>query len=209
MSERLSDKAHRLIKEKIVTLEWPPAAMIDERALMRELDLGRTPVREALLLLAQEGLVTILPRRGMFVSDIHITDLHQIFEVRVALEGFCARLAAERITPDQIAEFEAVFSELDQVPETDINTLVHLDARFHHLLYRAAGNEFMIRTLTSLHALSLRIWYLAMDSSKEAWELARLHRLEFEAMKAGDGARAEQLIQDHIREFQQRLKAVL
>ncbi|MEE8391378.1 MAG: GntR family transcriptional regulator, partial [Anaerolineae bacterium] len=103
MSERLSEKAYRLIKEKIITLELSPSKVISEQSLMEDLGLGRTPIREALLQLAKEDLVTVVPRRGMFVADISITDLQKISEVRIVLEGFCARLAAQRITKDQIA----------------------------------------------------------------------------------------------------------
>jgi len=209
MSERLSDKAYRLIKHKIVTLQLPPAALLDERALMHDLGLGRTPVREALLLLAQEGLVKILPRRGMFVSEIHITDLQQIFEMRLELEGLCARLAAERIKPQQLAEFERLFDELDHSSNSDIGAKVEADLRFHSLLYQAAGNEFMARTLTSLYAQSLRIWYLAIERSKEAWEVTRMHRLEVDALRAGDAMLAEKLIREHIDEFQRRFRSVL
>ena len=93
---RLSDKAYYLIRQRIITLELPPMSPIDEQALMEELQLGRTPIREALQRLAAENLVSIVPRRGMFVADISLTDLQQVFELRMMLEGFCARLAAQR-----------------------------------------------------------------------------------------------------------------
>ena len=92
---RLSEKAYRLIKEKVVTLELPPSAVIDEHVLMQQLGLGRTPIREALQRLDSEGLVNIARRRGTFVNDISVTDLQKIFELRIVLEGFCARLAAQ------------------------------------------------------------------------------------------------------------------
>jgi DNA-binding GntR family transcriptional regulator len=99
---RLSDKAYHLIRLKIITLELAPLSAIDEQALMEDLQLGRTPIREALQRLAAEGLVNSAPRRGMFVADISLTDLQKIFELRVILEGFCARLAAQRVTRDQL-----------------------------------------------------------------------------------------------------------
>ena len=92
---RLSDKAYQLIRHKIITLELSPLSAIDEQALMEDLQLGRTPIREALQRLAAEDLVLLAPRRGMFVSDISITDLQKVFELRLMLESFCARLAAK------------------------------------------------------------------------------------------------------------------
>src|SRR5215467_9464317 len=81
-----SGEAYRLIKERIVTLALPPAALIDEARLMAELGLGRTPIREALQRLALENLVVILPRRGTIVADLNMSDLQKIFEIRIDLE---------------------------------------------------------------------------------------------------------------------------
>lgn len=90
-----SEVAYRILKEKIVNLELPPASLLNEAELMAELDLGRTPIREALQRLALENLVVILPRRGTIVADLNLSDLQKIFEVRLELEVYAARLAAE------------------------------------------------------------------------------------------------------------------
>ncbi len=206
---RLSEKAYHLIKEKIVTLELPPFSVINEQALMEELELGRTPIREALLRLAAEGLVDIVPRRGMFVANIKITDLQKIFEVRMLLEGFCARLAAQRITEEQIAQMEAILLHLGQVQNGDVEALMAIDERFHALLYQAADNEFLAETLERLYAPSLRLWHLALDRLNDVRGAIEQHRGVAEALKAGDGARAEALVQQHVTQFQQEIKAAL
>ena len=206
---QLSEKAYQFIKEKIVTLELAPSAVIDTRALMEELGLGRTPIREALQQLACEGLVNIVPRRGMFVIDISITDLQRISEVRMFLEGFCARLAAQRVTADQIAQMEAVLQDLEGVPSGDVKALMAIDERFHKLLYQAASNEFLADILNRLYVLSLRLWHLSLNRLGDVREAIEQHRGVAEALKTGDGARAEALIQQHIAEFQQRIRAVL
>jgi DNA-binding GntR family transcriptional regulator len=206
---RLSEKAYHLIKEKIITLELPPSSLINEQALMEEFDLGRTPIREALLRLAAEGLVDIVPRRGMFVANISITDLQKIFEVRVILEGFCARLAAQRITDEQIAHIEETLQDLEQMQSGDIEALMSIDERFHELLYQAADNEFMAEALDRLYTPSLRLWHLVLDRLSHVREAIEQHRGIAEALKAGDGARAEALVQQHITQFQQEIKAAL
>ncbi len=206
---RLGEKAYHLIKEKIITLELAPSAVIDERALMQELGLGRTPIREALQRLAAEGLVNIVPRRGMFVADISITDLQKIFEVRMCLEGFCARLAAQRITEEQIAQMEAMLQELEQVQNDDVRALMSIDERFHALLYQAADNEFLAETLSRLYALSLRLWYLVLYRLGDVREAIEQHQGIADALKAGDGERAAELTKQHIAQFQQGIKAVL
>ena len=100
-SELMADRAYAALRDRIVALRIAPGAPINEDALGRELEMGRTPVREAIKRLALERLVTVYPRRGTFASEINITDLAAISDVRVQLEGHAARRAAERLTPDQ------------------------------------------------------------------------------------------------------------
>ena len=206
---RLSEKAYSLIKKKVVTLELPPSAVIDEHVLMQELDLGRTPIREALQRLDSEGLVNVVPRRGTFVSDISVTDLQKIFELRILLEGFCARLAAQRISEDQIKRMEMVLSDLDELQDGDPSVLMSIDKRFHELLYRAADNEFLAESLDRLYDLSLRLWYLVLNHLDDVRDSIDQHRMVLDALKEGDEAQAEVLIQTHIVEFQQSIKAAL
>jgi DNA-binding GntR family transcriptional regulator len=206
---RLSEKAYHLIKDKIVCLELEPLTVIDEQALMEDLGLGRTPIREALHRLAAEGLVIIAPRRGMFVADISLTDLQKIFEVRVVLEAFCARLAAQRATQGQLAKMEAATPELALAKGEDTGSLMRLDTHFHHLLYEAAGNEFLTENLTRLHALSLRLWYLVLPQLDDVKATVSLHGEIVDALKARDEARAEALVQQHVSEFQQKIRSVL
>jgi DNA-binding GntR family transcriptional regulator len=204
-----SEKAYHRIKEKIITLELGPSSVIDEQALMKELGLGRTPIREALQRLDAEGLVHIVPRRGMFVTDISITDLQEIFEVRIVLAGFCARLAAERIIAPQIDQMETVLQDLEHVQSGDSKALMEIDRRFQRLLCQAAGNEFLAEALNRLYDLSLRLWYLVLPRLGEVRAAIEQHRQVLEALKAKDAAQAEALIQEHIAEFQQQIKAVL
>jgi len=206
---RLSEKAYHLIKEKIVTLELAPLSVIDEQDLGEELGLGRTPIREALHRLATEGLIFVAPRRGMFVAEISITDLQKIFEMRMVMEGFCARLAAQRVTKDQLARMEAVIQEMNQVSDGDNKALMAIDERFHELLYQAADNEFLTQTLERLHALSLRLWYLVLDRVGDVRRAMEQHIEITEALKVGDRERAEAILQQHIAEFQHKIRAVL
>jgi DNA-binding GntR family transcriptional regulator len=206
---RLSDKAYHLIRTKIITLELPPLSAIDEQALMEDLQLGRTPIREALQRLAAEDLVYYAPRRGMFVADISITDLQKIFEARMVLEGFCARLAAQRATPKQLEQMTAVIRQLDHVSIGDGRALMALDEQFHELVYQAADNEFLADALRRLHALSLRLWHLVLDRLGDVRKAMEQHIEIAEALQTRDEARAEALIQRHVSEFQQEIKAVL
>lgn len=204
---RLSEKAYRLIKEQIVNLSLEPLSLIDEQALQSCLDLGRTPIREALHRLAAEGLVVIAPRRGMFVSDISITDLAKVFEVRVVLEGLCARLAAERATPEQVSRFENVRGSVRGTQSRQ--AIMELDQHFHELLYEAANNAFLADTLGRFQALSMRLWYLLLDQLSGMQQAIEQHREIATAVTAGDGELAEILVRQHIMQFQDEIKAAL
>ncbi len=206
---RLSEQAYQLIKHKIIVLELPPLSYIDEQALMENLQLGRTPIREALQRLAAEGFVFFAPHRGMFVAEISITDLQKIFEVRLVLERLCVRLAAQRASESHLEQMDAVLRDLALLPPGDAKGLMAIDEQFHSLIYQAADNEFLSEILRRLHGLSLRLWHLALDRLGDVREALQQHVAIAEALRARDEARAEYLLEQHILDFQQRIKAVL
>jgi DNA-binding GntR family transcriptional regulator len=145
----------------------------------------------------------------MFVSEISITDLQKIFELRMVLEGFSARLAAERATDNQLAAMEALMSELETTRDQDGKALMAIDERFHELLYQAADNELLAETLRRLHAQSFRVWHLVLDRLGSVSGAMEQHIAITRALQAKDGALAESLVQEHISEFQQQIKAAL
>lgn len=208
----LSDEAYRAIKRKIATLELPPSSLINEQKLVQELGIGRTPVREALHRLALENLVTIVPRRGTFVSNVGITDLQELAEIRQELEGLAARLAVERMDADYLAEMESLSKNSEpSMRQANEEDWVEQDQRFHHLLYQAAGNRFLQSELEQLYTLSLRLWYLALDrlSDQAMQDAVALHAEIVEAFKAGDASRAEQTVQRDVAGFHRHVRAAL
>src|SRR5579872_4431652 len=120
----------------------PPGSVVNEARLREELKIGRTPIREALQRLARENLVRSIPHHGTFVTDVNITDLARITEVRVVLESHAARLAAGKAGP---ADREAIGALLDDLRRniTDQRELMELDQRIHRAIYRAAHNPFL------------------------------------------------------------------
>jgi DNA-binding GntR family transcriptional regulator len=204
-----ADKAYLQIKEKIITVEMPPGSVIHEAELMEELGLGRTPIREALKRLQVESLVVVAPRRGMFVASVAITDLQQIYEVRVELESLCVRLAVERITSEQLKELKASIAEYQRADEGAKKPLLSLDRRFHLLLAKAAGNEFLYNEVERFYNLSLRIWYLALNHIQPDNFDVDAHVELLDAIEAGDTRRGEQRIREHIRHFHDTIKLYL
>jgi DNA-binding GntR family transcriptional regulator len=206
----LSTKAYQIIRKKIISLELPPGSIVDENELMDELGFGRTPIREALQRLALEKLVTIVPRRGMFVTDIGITDLQRLFEVRLQLESLAARLAAKRGTQEHWQRMEAALDSLppeDQPP--DNQALIIVDEYCHQILYEASDNKFLADATTTLYALSLRLWYYFLNRIGDMRGAILEHRAILEALKEQDSERASQLLEGHIRAFQEEIQAAM
>ena len=197
-----TQRAYERIKERIITTQMPPGAVIQEAALMAELGLGRTPIREALKILEAEKLVVVSSRRGMFVSGVSISDLAEIQEIRSVLDPLCVRLAVSRITPAELAEMRSlVEAGLVLAEKRDVKALMALDRRFHALLARGACNELLEAELEMLYNLSARIWYLYLDRlDQDDFTFDNLAEI-LEALETKDVGRAERAILEHIREF--------
>lgn len=206
----LRQRAYERIKQKIVALELAPGSVIDEAALQAELDLGRTPIREALQRLALEKLVVIVPRRGMFVADIGVMDLQRLFEVRVVLECMAARLAAARGTEQHWQRMAAVLAELPtSTSPVDNQAIIAVDQACHEIIYEAIDNEFLQDTLITLYALSLRLWYFALARIGDMRGAVLEHVTIMKALRDGDGERAAHLLEQHINHFQEEIQAAM
>jgi DNA-binding GntR family transcriptional regulator len=206
----LADRAYRALRDRLVTLRIPPGSPIDEDAIGRELKMGRTPVREAIKRLALENLVTIFPRRGTFASEINITDLAHISDVRAQLEAHAAYRAAERITDTQRAELAGLLVELDvRRGAEDVETLMELDATVHRFIYRCAGNPFLEETLGRYLNLSLRIWYLVIDRLPHLFARVHEHEEVLHAIESGQPERAREILTGHIATFEREIRSVL
>jgi len=207
----LADRAYRDLRDRLVTLRIAPGAPIDEDLIGRELEMGRTPVREAIKRLALENLVTVFPRRGTFASEINITDLAHISDVRAQLEGHAAYRAAERITDSQREELRSLLDKLhaSRGAADSPQALMELDARVHRFIYRCAANPFLEETLGRYLNLSLRIWYLVIDRLPHLFARVHEHEDVLLAISAGDAERARDILVAHIATFEQEIRAVL
>jgi DNA-binding GntR family transcriptional regulator len=206
----LSEKAYFLLRDRLVSLRLPPGAMLNERELSRELGLGRTPLREAIRRLADENLVEVYPRRGIFASGIDIGDLGSVSEVRAELEAFAARLAAARATAEQRAACAALIAELDAGrEETDARKLIEFDQRIHRHIYSCTRNDMLEATLEQYFVLTLRLWFLALERVERLDDAVQEHRELLEAVLDRDGERAGAVMRRHVVGFEQAIRRVL
>jgi DNA-binding GntR family transcriptional regulator len=208
--ERVDTKrAYESIWERITTLELAPGSVIDDQQLAADLNLGAVAVREALKLLAHENLVVITPRHGLYVAGVDVPDLEQLSEMRLALEGLSARLAAQRATPDDIVVLEALRHQQASASAADNRRLIDLDHKFHQAVAQAAHNKYLAEGLERLFGLSQRLWYLALPSLTFLSSAVEKHLGLVEAIKAGDAARAETIMREHVQDFYSQVRETL
>ncbi len=210
----LADHAYLRLREEIIRVELPPGTLLREDDLMRRVDAGRTPVREAIQRLRHDGFVTILPRRGTLVSEINITDLAAIYEVRKRLESWASRLAAERAVDADRHAAQALLDELVALtPGDGHEPLLALDRRIHRFVYRCSKNPFLADTLDLYQNLSLRILHVAMKRfpslTPRLDDVVHEQRTVLEAVIRGDGDAAERGAVEHITAFERSIREVL
>lgn len=201
-------KAYENIHMKITRLELPPGSVLNDQALAEEIGLELKPVREALSLLAHDGLVTF-SEQGMYVTEINIAELEQLSELRLQLETFSARLAARRASPDDLAVLEALRSEQASIAPGEMERLFDLDHKFHQAIAAASGNRHLARALEQLFGQSQRLWYLVLPELDFLPEAVETHLALLQAIKTRDGDQAARIMHDHVKGFYDKVKTIL
>ena len=204
-AETLTEQAYRVIEEQIVTLRLKPGDFLSEQMLSASYGFGRTPIREALQRLAREGLITIIPRKGILVSDINPRRQLLVLEVRRELERLLSRASSERATPEQREQLVAIARGMDQAAKTnDDIAFMRLDREHNALVLEAAHNDYATRAMKLLQGLSRRFWYMHYREAADLPLCARLHANQARAIAKGDGeaaARASDKLMDYVENF--------
>ncbi len=201
----LSDRAYSDLEALIVTLKLAPGSAVSEAELSERLGIGRTPIREALQRLARERLITILPRRGIIVSEINIKSQLRLLEVRREVERLVARSAARRATPEERARFLAMARSFEKSARSnDEVTFMRVDREYNELSVVAAHNEFAAGAMTLMHSLSRRFWYIHYKRAADMPRAAKLHADVARAVAGQDekaAAAASDRLLDYIDQF--------
>jgi DNA-binding GntR family transcriptional regulator len=175
-TESLTDRAYRELEELIVTLQLEPNAVLSETALSQDLGIGRTPIREALQRLAREGLVMILPRKGILVSEINPRKQLLLLAVRREIERLLARASATRLTDNERQQFIEIADGMEQAArDNDDISFMRFDKALNSLVTVAARNEYAERAIGLMHGLSRRFWYVHYKEAADMPLCARLH----------------------------------
>ena len=205
-----AEQAYEIIRDRLVTLEIRPGAPINDDQLARELGLGRTPVREALKHLERERLVVAYPRRGTFATEVNITDLGHISEVRRQLEPVAAAAAAHRATAADRAALGSLAEKLRSAGRKSVSAdLMRLDMQVHRAVYAATHNPYLEDTLVRYDNLATRIWCLFLDRLTDLAGHIGEHGDLLRAIIAADADRAAELAAAHVAHFEQAIRAAL
>ena len=182
----LAEKAYDLIEEMIVTLSLSPGTIFTEGELSQQLNIGRTPIREALQRLASDRLVVALPRRGMMVTEINFGDQLTLLETRKVLDRLIAGRVARLATKEQRDDLKHCAIEIRKsVSNDDLSEFMRRDRECDEIMEKACRSPFAIQALAPIHAHCRRFWY-HYQGNGDLVKIAELHATLMEKVAEGD-----------------------
>ncbi|QRG09461.1 GntR family transcriptional regulator [Xanthobacter dioxanivorans] len=202
----MREEAYALIKQRIIMCAFRPGEALSEAQVSASLGLGRTPVRQAFDRLMRDGLVEVLPRKGIMVRPISQDEVRDMVEVRLLNEGQCARLAAERAEP---ATLEALAENVRRggraAADGDVEALMALDREFHTTISAGARNLVLAEILKNLHERAQRVWFVSLRDAGHHRRVVDEHAAIVAALTDRDPDAAEQATRAHILSFAENL----
>lgn len=202
----LTDWTYQYLKKSILNLDFRPGEQLHIEEFTKKLEVSRTPIREAFLRLATEGLVDVRPRVGYFVSDITEQDIRDLFEVREIVETRAARQAAEALTDEELEKLKTLLEESEQaVKEGDFKTYINNDVEFHDYLQKHVSNQRLLAVMESLNDLTHRERVLSTRMNINIKCTLVEHGKIVEALVDRDGKAASDFMAEHLKNVCQRL----
>lgn len=208
--QSLRDLAYEAIKHRIITCTFKPGEYVNEANVSAILGLGRTPVHQAIDRLMLEGMVEVIPRKGVIVKPVSLDEVMQIIEARLIVEPQGVRLAAERADETDIAALSDILARAQQwTAVRNVEQMMLLDREFHLVLARAARNDIFADILRKLHERSLRFWFISLTAPDHHETVQQEHRAILQAIRDRDLAAAETAMRDHITSFRKNVARYL
>jgi DNA-binding GntR family transcriptional regulator len=201
-----TEQVYKLIKHKIITLDYRPGQYLNESRICEELNTGRTPVHQAVHRLQLEGLVEVIPRKGVIVRPDSLNEMLDLLDARWINESYCAGLAAERATADQVAELERLLAAAkNYLSARSIHEFMQIDRQFHQMVRKACGNRVLDEILPALHDRSGRIWHMQVWSEEDFIRTQSEHEAILIGIKSGNREAATEAMQRHISSLYKRI----
>ncbi len=198
------------LREAIINATLKPGERLMEIQLAEELGVSRTPVREAIRKLELEGFVVMVPRKGAYVADISMKDIADVFELRAALEGLAAGLAAERITEEELERLERILVTIGEcVSNNDLEKLIEVDTEFHDILFKASRNERLVQIVSNLREQIQRFRKASLSTPGRMKYALEEHKKIVEAISERNVELAQTLAREHIENAENSMLALL
>ncbi|WP_207005486.1 GntR family transcriptional regulator [Trinickia mobilis] len=198
MSTR-AEEIQKTLEIEILSGKLPPGSRLEETELSERFECSRTPIREALRQLASEALITMRSRQPATVVALSGRKLLEMFQVMAELEGLCARLAARRATPQQIARLRATQDELrGTLDSSQIDSFYDINRRFHELVYEASQNEFLADQTRSLRNRVSIYRKMVTQKVRRRLDTVEEHEQVIDAIERGDGEAADKAMSAHV-----------
>lgn len=205
----LYEEVAERLRQRIFAHELQPGTWVDEQKLAEQYGISRTPLREALKVLASEGLVTLKPRRGCYVTEISGEDVNDIFPIMALLEGRCTNEAVNRATSADIKTLADIHEALEQAArDGQIDRFFEANSEFHTKIQELSGNRWMLTVIQDLRkVLKLsRLHSLSLEGRLQ--QSLDEHREIMAAIKAGKAEDAERAMHDHLLSGRQALAKI-
>lgn len=207
-SPSLNEQAWLALRHRLITLRYKPGDYLNTAQVMEDLAMGRTPVNQAIHRLATEGLLHIIPRKGIMVAPLSIDDALELIEVRLVNEGLCLELASQKANEAQIGQLRELNQQIAAAGGSrDREKMMLLDREFHQALAEIAGNGRLADILSVIHAQAQRFWAMTLSSVSHMDEVIAEHNEIIAALASGDKQRAAEAARAHIYSFKRALLA--
>ena len=193
----MSNNVCNELRERIVRLYYRPGDPLNEKKLAEEFGVSRTPIREALIRLSAENLVTIIPNSGARVSDINLVDFQQLIGLRLILERGVARLATQNTTVEEIRALERLRDRHRLLGDEDVSELMEIDREFHKIIRQASHNHLLEKYLSIIQNQFTRIQRLLSKPDRTAIDLSKV----IEVLRQKDADEMEHLMVEHVEKF--------
>jgi len=203
----VNKEIYKELKKRIVFLDYKPKQVLSIKELAKEFGVSAVPIREVLILLETEKLIHIIPNNGIYVTDVSFQELKDVFEVRLFLIGLVGRLAAQRITPEELIKLKELYEKIKQ--EKDRKILIRLDAEFHDLLNHYTKNETLAETLKRLRNQIGRLWFFAQDNDIYSSQIPKDFDELIKALEKNDQNKCEEILKNHAIHFIEQVKTNL
>jgi len=203
----VNKQIYKELKKRIVYLDYKPKQVLNIKELAKEFGVSPMPVREVLILLESEKLIHIIPNNGIYVNDISFQELKDVFEIRLFLVGLAGKLAAQRVTPEELSKMKELLKKIKQ--EKERKKLIQLDAEFHDLVNCSTKNQTLVETLKRLRNQIGRLWFFAKENDAYSQKIPEDFEELIRALENKEQNKSKQIMKDHAIHFINQIKMSL